>query len=160
MDPVDAQIAEMHADSAKRDRRTPLVQACADLNVETALALIAKGEALATPDRQGRTPLHEVARQAYKDEEAALQIVTALLDAGVPIDPADKLNSQTPLIEAAIYTAPKVLQLLIARGANVNHKMKDGLTVLGALTATTSMMRGRAKVIKMLEAAGGIGRKR
>lgn len=160
MDPIDAQLAAARVKAAMVLGRTPLIEACAKLDEATALDLIAKGEDLALADRNGRTPLHEAVRHAYKDEAAALRIVTALLDAGAPVDPVEKENRQTPLVEAAIYGAPEILKLLIARGANVNHKMKDKTTPLGTLTATAAMMKGRAEAIKILEAAGGTGRKR
>ena len=160
MDPIDAQLAAAREKAAQHLGRTPLIDACARFDEPAALDLIAQGEDLGTPDRNGRTPLHEAVRYAYKNESAALRIVTALLDAGVPIDPVEKDNRQTPLAEAAIYEAPEVLKLLIARGANVNAKMRDKSTPLGTLTATSAMMRGKAKIIRILEEAGGTGRKR
>lgn len=156
---IDKWLEEAQSEAATLSRTTPLQKACANLDEETALALIAEGGDVGAADKFGRTPLHEVARNAYEDEPKAIRIATALLDAGHPIDPSEKVQGETPLFLAAVYRAPELLKLLIARGANVNHKMKDRNTPLGALTATTSLMRGRSKVIKILEAAGGTGRR-
>lgn len=160
MDSIDAQIAAAQAQADKLVGRTALIRACNELNDEAVLELIAHGEDVNATDKFGRTPLHEAARHAYRDEDKALLIIEALLDAGAAVDPVEKQQGLTPMMEAAIYQAERVLSLLIARGANVNHKGKDRKTVLGAITATPSMMRGRAKVIKILEEAGGTGRKK
>jgi hypothetical protein len=59
-------------------------------------------------------PLGEAARMGH------LEVTQALLDAGAPVDGVDYRN-ETALIMTASADHLKIVELLIARGANVNH---------------------------------------
>jgi hypothetical protein len=59
-------------------------------------------------------PLGEAARMGH------IEVVQALLDAGAPVDGVDYRN-ETALIMTASADHLKIVELLIARGANVNH---------------------------------------
>ena len=59
----------------------------------------------------------------------ALDVINWLLDHGVPPD-GRNLADGTPLMLAAYQGAPEVVELLIARGADVNARAKDGTRVI------------------------------
>jgi ankyrin repeat protein len=58
----------------------------------------------------------------------------ALLDFGFPIDEEDECGN-TPLIEASIKNKINYVELLIANGANINHKNHYGETPLSSAEA-------------------------
>lgn len=75
-------------------------------------------------DRYGNTPLHYAARARN------VAAVERLLDAGAEIDPINK-DSLTPL-RLALTSKPAHLptvEMLLARGANMNQKTQGGITV-------------------------------
>jgi len=86
-------------------------------------------------------------REAAKAGDA--ETVIALLDAGVPVDHTDKEYGQTALHYAAREGRKEAVQVLVARGANVNARNKDLRTPLHWAAAN-----GTASVIRILAEAG------
>ncbi|KXN66238.1 ankyrin [Conidiobolus coronatus NRRL 28638] len=72
----------------------------------------------------GMVPLHYAASRGHYD------IVELLLDeVGTEVDPLNN-EKETPLLKACFGGHLKVAQLLILRGANVNHRDKEGWSSL------------------------------
>lgn len=87
--------------------------------------LIKRGVEVNARDCYGYTPLHYAARS--KNSEA----IKLLLDAGSEIDPVDN-DGLTPLRHTLLKkpTDLKSIELLLARGADVNQKPDGGCTVM------------------------------
>jgi cytohesin len=77
-------------------------------------------------------------------------VAEVLLKTGHPVDAVNEYG-QTPLYHAANYGKPKAARVLIKHKADVNIKMKDGMT---PLHEAAYPMRGRAEVVRLLLAAG------
>lgn len=58
-----------------------------------------------------------------------VKLVTYLIDCGSPIDPTDDTDT-TPLILAASAGRSQIVDILIQKGANVNHKSNQGHSAL------------------------------
>lgn len=71
------------------------------------------------------------------------------LDAGVDVNQEDLAFGMTPLAVAAVHGRTNAVQLLLARGAQVNARLPDGNTALHA-----AAFFGRVEVVKTLLAAG------
>ena len=86
--------------------------------------LIERGVNVNARDRYGNAPLHYAARLKRPE------LIEMLLDAGAEIDPANK-DGLTPLRLMLVSkpTSLKAIELLLSRGANMNHKVEGGSTV-------------------------------
>jgi uncharacterized protein len=66
----------------------------------------------------------------YRQRDRAVELIgETLLNAGCDINAADN-KGRTPLMYAAIFERPGVVNLLLKRGANINVKDHDGLSAL------------------------------
>jgi ankyrin repeat protein len=83
-----------------------------------------------------RVPLIHLALgpTAQYNEAVALPVIEALLDAGADIDVCDEFNSNwTPLMSAAFGMCPKIVKLLIERGADTRLEDDSGRTVFALI---------------------------
>ena len=78
-----------------------------------------------------------------------VKLAEALLDAGAPVDSRDK-DGFTPLIWAANRGAGKLIELLLARGADVNAKATGG----GYEGRTALMLAQNIATVRILLDAG------
>lgn len=117
--------------------------------------LMALGVDPNTADPWGRTALHMAVRYAYNGEADALAIVRTLLAAGADLHAVDQ-EGFTALKHAAIYGYRELLLFLIAAGADVNHRMPDGRTVIGLIEGSPSLKNCRRRIVKILVQAGGV----
>ncbi|KAL4437115.1 hypothetical protein ABPG75_004254 [Micractinium tetrahymenae] len=134
-----------------RDDGSQDVEAAADPVAAPAAAAFADGPAddfiPLYPEQQGNR-----LEQAMTDNEGALQwasqrgdedVLTALLDAGVPVDQKGKFWKRTALMQAASFGQVKALRFLHSRGADVN-------AVGGEWTALYCGSFGNADVVRLL----------
>jgi hypothetical protein len=125
---------------------TPLTVAAALGLPEIARTLLMRGAAPRTVDDQGTGPLHAAAQYAFgaTDGERCRRLLEILLDAGCAID-ARNAQGQTPLLlllgaraqaatPAPQRALPELVQLLIARGAEVDAQDERGVSCLHAAT--------------------------
>jgi ankyrin repeat protein len=138
---------------ASRNDVNPLLNAATATQVARVRELLAGGADPNAADPWGRTPLQAAVRYAYNGEPDALEIVRALLAAGADVNAADD-DGFTALTHAAVYGYPDLLRHLLAAGADPNRRDAEGLTVIGLIEGTPSL-RGRRRVVKLLEQAGG-----
>ena len=66
---------------------------------------------------RGVTAMHLCIRSSAPD---VLAVIKTLLDAGADIDSRDNIVGTTPLMTASNFPSPEIVQLLIAKGADVN----------------------------------------
>lgn len=75
---------------------------------------IASGQGINDREYHWDTPLHISARKGYID------IATLLIELGADIEAMDELST-TPLMAACIVRDMEMVELLVERGADVNH---------------------------------------
>lgn len=73
---------------------------------------------------------HDTTALHVAAEARRLDIMTMLIDAGAPVNAANRLG-HTPLHMTMNHNTPDAAQLLIARGANIKAAANDGLTPFG-----------------------------
>jgi ankyrin repeat protein len=89
-------------------------------------------------------------------EEGDVEGVRRMLDAGTPVDSIDNGRfNVTPLQVAARGGHLELVELLLARGANVNHSDHDDFSPV-----TSAARAGRWAVVKVLAEHGGDFHKR
>jgi len=93
---------------------TPMSLAAEVGNTDMLKVLLEAGANVESPNADGQTALLAVARTG--NVEAA----KLLLDHGAAVDAKEKFGGQTPLMWASARRHPAMMQLLIARGAEVN----------------------------------------
>ena len=93
---------------------TPMSLAAEVGNTEMLKVLLEAGANVESPNADGQTALLAVARTG---NVAAAQL---LLDHGAKVDAKEKFGGQTPLMWASARRHPKMMELLIAKGADVN----------------------------------------
>jgi len=133
------------------DGTTALHWAVREGNIERATGLLKAGANVKAENRYGITPLYLASENgdpamlklllksgadpnaAVKLQETALmtaartgnvEAAKVLLDAGAKIDAREEWHSQTPLMWAAAYRHPEMVDELIKRGADVNARSK------------------------------------
>ena len=120
-------VKQLVAGKAKLDIRgqhgwTPLIAAIANDKLAVALYLIEQGANVSVADKQKDDPLKWAAvRSGWVMSHQNVKLAEALLDRGAPVDAPDK-DGYTPLMWAANRKAVKLVNLLRARGADVNAK--------------------------------------
>jgi ankyrin repeat protein len=93
---------------------------------EVARILLNHGADIALQDRSGQVPLHLVSGPGHKDEGDRL-VLARLLLAGSCVDVnARDLKGETPLHRASYHGRPKMVQLLLAHGANAHAEDDKG----------------------------------
>jgi ankyrin repeat protein len=124
---------------AKNDYGVNAMQLAADSNNTEMIALLLKaGADPESTNADGETALHLVAR-AGNVEAAKL-----LLKAGAKVDPHESFGGQTPLMWAVARRQPEMVELLAAKGANVNARgaIRDYQRVATAESRAKSLDRG------------------
>lgn len=146
---------------------TALMVACALGNEYLVQVLLVRGASALAQDEIGNTPLHAAAQYAFAadDAAAAARMFDRLLDAGAPIDAANR-DGQTPLLlllGAAIATGTRspnreladLVGRLIHRGADLDLQDRRGVSVLHA-----AAMHGMRDIAERLLKAGADARLR
>lgn len=146
---------------------TPLMVACALGNDHLVQVLLVRGASALAQDDLGNTPLHAAAQFAFAadDAAAASRMFDRLLDAGAPVDAANR-DGQTPLLlllGAAIATGTRspnrelgeLVARLIHRGADLDLQDRRGVSVLHA-----AAMHGMRDIAERLLKAGADARRR
>ena len=107
-------------------------------NTELIALLLKAGADPESPNADGETALHLVAR-AGNVEAAKL-----LLKAGAKVDPVESFGGQTPLMWAVARRHPEMVELLASKGANVNARsaIRDYQRVVQAESRAKSLDRG------------------
>jgi ankyrin repeat protein len=106
---------------------TPLTIAAESGDAGTIRTLLARGADANGKDSHGLTPLVRAARRGNYD--AAL----ALLDGGADPNLYDSVSTRpawSPLMNAVHKSQPRIVRLLIERGADVNARSADGTSPL------------------------------
>ena len=98
---------------------TPMSLAAEVGNADMLKVLLEAGANVESPNADGQTALLAVARTG--NVEAA----KLLLDHGAAVDAKEKFGGQTALMWASARRHPEMMQLLIARGADVNAASTD-----------------------------------
>ena len=115
--------------------------------VEVSQYLVANGADLNAKPESGMTAL--MLAMNPNSEPDSLAIATAILDGGAQIN-ASSGGGNTALMEAGHKGLTKVVELLIARGANVDAQNKYGETAL----IVSSLEGAEPAVVKALLTAG------
>jgi len=111
-----------NACSARASR--PLAAAASRNDAGAVRRLVAEGMAVDEPDEHGWTALMWAARAA------ALDAMTALLDAGASANARDTGHRWTPLLQAIHTQRPTAVRLLLERSADPNAASPGGVTPL------------------------------
>lgn len=116
---------EIDVEIADEEGWTVLFYAARDGENAFIIKLIEHGANINAIDKYLRTPLH-LAAQEYHVEAAHL-----LIQNGAKVDPQD-IHGNTPLSDAVFYShgRPKMIELLLALGANKLIKNKYGISPL------------------------------
>ncbi len=146
---------------------TPLMIAAALGNDALVQSLLVRGASALAQDELGQTALHAAAQFAYnaEDAQAATRVIDRLLDAGCPIDAANR-DGQTALLlllgaraDAGTRSSNRELGELISRlvheGADVDVQDRRGISVLHA-----AAMHGMLDVAERLIKSGADPRRR
>jgi ankyrin repeat protein len=141
---------------------TPFLLAAGAADVETMKLLVAKGADPMLNTDANVTPLMMAAGLARSSgdtlvtDEQSLAPVELCLQLGNDVNAASS-NGDTALHAAAYTSYPKLAQLLLERGANVNQKNKPGNTPLKVAEGYTrnAMLLYRPEVAEVLRKFGG-----
>jgi TPR repeat protein len=89
-------------------------------------------------DRKGRTPLAAVATRSFGDaatEAAWASVASTLLDLGADVERGDEHLRETPLMAALLENNMPLLEMLIARGADINAAVRSDAAADAAIIA-------------------------
>ena len=138
-----------------KTKEKAFLQAVSMTRVARFQELLARGLDPNTAVGWGLTALHMAVRYAYNSETDALVIVKTLLVAGADIYSASAEGFRA-LKHVAIYGYPELLKYLIGAGAEVNHRTPEGQTAISMIESCPPIKNRRKRIIKILEAAGGV----
>jgi ankyrin repeat protein len=130
-------------DAPGPNAETPLTAAALAGRADIAERLLAGGADVQARNAGGFTPLHAAAYSG------SLPVAVLLLDRGARLDDAGNKASVTPLMVAAEQNHPRLVELLIARGAAVATPERDGYVPL-----TRALWRGNDEVMRVLKQHG------
>ena len=138
---------------------TPLLRAAKALDAPAIELLLKHGANPNLPNMRGTTPVMAAAglgsvdadtRGVYTTEDTALRAVASLkliLDAGGEINAKDNIRGQTPLHGASFWGWNAAVELLVARGADLDAKDNNGRTVIdSALGKAGGNSRGGQRI--------------
>jgi ankyrin repeat protein len=115
--------------------------------------LLEKGANPNTRDSEGRNALMVMSLEKRSEEVVGLTAET-LVNAGCDINAADN-NGRTPLMYAAIFERPTVVNLLLKRGADFNAKDHDGLNALD-----WAKKSGNDDIVRLISTFSSFGEKK
>ena len=98
---------------------SPMTLAAEVANTDILKLLLEVGANADSPNPEGQTALMSVARTGNLDA------AKLLLDHGATVDAKEKWGGQTPLMWASARRHPEMMQLLVAKGADVNARSID-----------------------------------
>ncbi len=130
-------------DSLGPDKETPLHAAALGGQVEAAELLLAKGADVMARNSGGFTPLHAAAYSG------SLPVAILLLDNKAARDDAANKAGVTPLFIAAETNHPEIVELMIARGADVKGREAHGYSAL-----TRAFWKGHTDMVRLLKRHG------
>ena len=130
---------------ARTDRRnnkgeTPLIKAISTNDFETVQLLLLRSSEINVPNKSGKTPLMSA-------------IDTATHDFGDNFTPATFLSFAVPPLDKT-RASPKIIKLLLAKGADPNLANRDGntaLQLLGNLGKVSSCQQRRSLAVYILD---------
>jgi ankyrin repeat protein len=128
---------------------TPLIEAIIFDHTAVALYLVERGADPNAAARDGSTPLTWAAIRSARVRHRNVKLTESLLAAGAAVDGRDR-DGFTPLIWAANRGSVRLVELLLARGADVNAKTTEEDN-----SGRTALMYAQGvAVVRVLLAAG------
>ena len=124
-------------DPVSLDERMSL--ACQQGRLDTVKKLLESGAHIDYRNKAGNTPLFEACRQGHID------VARYLLDQDANIDAPTEINSDSALTWACTLGNEAIVELLLERRSDVEHRNKDGCTAL-----IMAAFAGHVKVAAML----------
>ena len=124
----------------------PVADAAMQGRLDEVRALLQRGEDVDAAHGDGMTALHWAA------ENGSPELARLLLDAGAAVDPLTRLNDYTPLHLAARSAHTRVVDALLAAGADVRARTSTGVTPLhlaagaGDARSVEALLEGGAEV--------------
>ena len=119
-------------ETVKTEKQT-LYNAAQNLDYNAVEKLISQGVDVNQPHSEyGDAALHWLAKDRILEEsedDAALKIFKALIDAGANVNQPTK-DGVTPLMEASLRCSPQLIQAFLDAGADPTLKLKNGETAL------------------------------
>ena len=128
-----------HINAGDRILWTPLHHAASVGCPEVAQILIQHGADVSLQDESSDVPLHFVSNLGNKDECERLVLAKLLLAESSKEVNAQGFDGETPLHRASHYRRPKIVQLLLAHGANSHAENAQGCNPLHYLSPSLNM---------------------
>lgn len=130
-------------DSKDPNDRNPLTFACMNGHMHIAEYLIENGANLNSKNKDGYTPLLQACLNGHKS------MIELLLKSGADVNISDDFDGKTPLIilcsESRSENMIGLIELMIEKGAIVNHTSDQGLSALAA-----ACMNGNLSSVELL----------
>jgi ankyrin repeat protein len=132
-------------DSRERDQATPLITAALNDQPAVVELLLTKGANVMARNAGGFTPLHAAAYSG------SVRIAEMLLDKGAILEDTANKAGAAPLMVAAEENHGAMVELLIARGADINRPESHGYTPI-----TRASIKGHVDIIRVLKQRGSV----
>jgi len=130
-------------DARAPDQATPLITAALHGQEAVAKLLLSKGADVMARNSGGFTALHAAAYSG------SAPIAALLLDNGAARDDAKNKAGTAPVFVAAEMNHPEVVELLIARGADVSQPESHGYSAI-----TRAFWKGHTDMVRLLKRHG------